>query len=164
MLKIKLPPLNDHLIPPQMAAPTSWTEKNLFEKRKRNNSVQYSTNVKFVLPDMPPLQPGFSKGLAEFLSRTELLTSQRRFKALPGARLLQQPAVYSARDTSQHPLHPVSTQHPDPALWCHPSGCPSHPPGSPVPSFPRASTHTPLSLDVRLPFPTCFPTWPAVHL
>ena len=113
---------------------------------------------------MPPLQPGFSKGLAEFLSRTELLTSQRGFKALPGARLLQQPAVYSARDTSQHPLHPVSTQHPNPALWSHPRACPSHPPGSPVLSLPRASTHTPLSLDVRLPFPTCFPTWPAVHL
>lgn len=31
-------------------------------------------------------------------------------------------------------------------------------------SSPRASTYTPLSLDVRFPFPTCFSTWLAVHI
>lgn len=35
LLKIKLPPLNDHLTPPQTAAPMSWTEKLSLKKKEK---------------------------------------------------------------------------------------------------------------------------------
>lgn len=131
LLKIKLPPLNDHLTPPQTAAPMSWTEKTLLEK-KGEEIILFSTaptSSPFCQICLP-LQPDFSKGLAEFPSRTELLTSKPSFKAPRRTTASTTGRLFCQRHLSTPPSTP--TRHSTPTLL---SGL--IPPSIPSPRKPR---------------------------